>query len=424
MKAVLLPLLLASLSVNALWWFRPVPPGQSVPPAAPVTAVDSNRGPEAASPRPKGASVTEVEADVPLRWTDVPTGDLQALADHLRERGVPPHIIRGIVGHYLGEEYRTKRKDLQSRMRPYRYWEGTRSSSPEDLNLRAELRNLAREQNNRLNALAGTEEPAFDLQSLSYVRQRYGNLPADKIVAVQAIESDYNELTSQVRQAAQGVMLAQDREALALLEHERRKDFQAILTPAEFEEFELRTSNTGSQLRRNLHVMQPTEAEFRTLFALQRPFDEKYMTSSAPRSRESLTQRQAEERELIAAAKAALGPERGAEYEKARDYNYVHAHSVAQSLGLPKETGDKLWNVQKEAMQQFNRIGTDSTLNSADKAKRQQEHVQAVRAALIAEVGADNLSVYEQGGGGWLKSLETAANRSLQRPPTPAPAGR
>ena len=422
MKAVLFPLLLASLSVNALWWLRPVTRDQSEAPATPVTAVNSTRGPEAESPRPNGAPATSVAADVPLRWADFPTGDLQALADHLRERGVPPHIIRGIVGHFLNEEYRAKRNALRARMSPIRYWESTRLSSPEDLALRADLRDLAREQNNRLNALAGTDEAFFDLQSLSYARQRYGNLPSDKIVAVQAVESDYNDLISQVRQAAQGVMLAQDREALALLEQERRKDFQAILTPAEFEEYEFRTSNTGSLLRRNLHVMQPTEAEFRAIYALQRPFDEKYMTSSAPRSREHLAQRQTDERELIAAVKAALGPERGAEYEKSRDYNFVHAHSVAQSLGLPKETGDKLWNVQKEAMQQFNRIGTDSTLNPAEKAKRQQEYVQSVRASISAEVGADNLPTYEQGGGGWLKSLETAASRSLQRPP--APSGR
>lgn len=426
MKPVVVLLLLASLAANAVWWSRPAAPSHPASPAD--SSAELDRGLESSadpSRQPNPAAPVDLAAIALLKWAGLPTGDLQALADRLRERGVPPHIIAGIVGHFLEEEYRAKRNALRARMSPVRYWEGTRSSGPEDMALRAELRNLGREQRDRINALAGTEESFIDPQYIAYFRQRYGDLPAAKIEAIQSIEIDYSDLMNQVRTASQGLLLAEDREALALLEQERRKDYMAILTPAEFEEFELRASNTASQLRRNLDTMQPTEEEFRTIFRLQQPFDEKYLSSSTPRGPSYTAERQAAERELVAAVKAALGPERGAEYEKSRDYNYVHAHMVAKNLGLPKDTGDRLWNVQKDALQQFNRLGTDSTLSAVEKARRQQEYVQSVRAAIAAEVGAENLPTYEQGGGGWLRSLEAAANRSLNRPPPPtAPPAR
>lgn len=424
MKPIVALLLCASLAANALWWTRRADDSARKPEPAIAAADNPTGAPETEISRESSPAYALAHAVVPLKWADLPVGDLQALADFLRERGVPPHIVRGIIAHYVDEEYNEKRKALSAQSSPAGYWENSSNSGPEAMALRAELRNLARERNDRLNALVGQVEPVFDPQFLSYIRQRYGNLPTSKVMDLQAIERDYNELQSQVRQASQGVLLAEDREALALIEQERRKDLMAILTPEEYEEFEFRSSNTGSQLRRNLDMMQPTEEEFRTIFRLQRPFDEKYLSSSAPRTPTAFAERQAAERELIAAVKAALGPERGADYEKSRDYSFVHAHSVAKNLGLPKETGDRLWTLQREGMQKFGTVATDASASPAERGRLQLEYVQSLRTAIAAEIGAENLPSYEQGGGGWLRSLEMSANRAINRASPPPPTAR
>ncbi len=420
MKTLVVILLLASLVANSLWWMRPADGSQHESATTPAANSTAAVGPEPAVVQPNHLADTLVPAVVPLQWADAPVGDLQALTHYLRERGVPLHIIRGIITHYLAEDYREKRTALTARMSPMRYWENSSNSHPEDLALRAELRNLAREQNERMNTLVGPVEPAFDTQYLSYIRQRYGNLPTAKVMELQAIERDYNELQSQVRQASQGLLLAEDREALALIDQERRKDIMASLTPEEYEEYEFRTSNTGSQLRRNLDMMQPTEEEFRTIFRLQRPFDEKYLSSSAPRTPTSAAERQTAERELIAAVIEALGPERAAEYEKSRDYSYVHAHSVAKGLGLPKESGDRLWSVQKNTLQQVNEVGRSGSATPAERSQRMLEVVNAAKAAIAAEIGEENMQTYQQGGGGWLRSMEQSATRISRPPARPA----
>jgi hypothetical protein len=423
MKLLVALVLLGSLTLNAVWWTRT----DTLPPSAPApVAMDSNL-PEQPSRTAQAHSTETVSPSnaIPLKWAELPAGDLQALAKALNDLGVPAHVVRGIAAYYLAQEYRAKREELNARMGAYRYWENTMYAGPDQAALRAEMRNLAREQNERLNALAGTSDHFFDPISLVYMRQRYGNLPPDKVTQLQAIEADYSELTNQIRQASQGLTLPEDREALALLETERRKDFAAILTPEELEEFDLRASNTAQQLRRNLDAMQPTEEEFRLIHGLQRAFDEKYSSNSVGRnSRAFVTERQAAERDMVAAVKAALGPERGSEYEKSRDYAYVHAHSVAKGLGLPKDTGDRLWNLQRDAFQQFNRVGNDSALAPTERRQRQLEYVQSLRTAIAAEIGAENLPSYEQGGGGWLRSLEMSANRAINRASPPPPTAR
>jgi hypothetical protein len=421
MKPVVLLLLLASVSANAVWWLRPALISGSAASAQHSTHDDAVSAASTDAPANTSGPTPAGDAPLPpaLLWTSLPAGDLQALADHLRAHNVPPHIIRGVVGYYLNEEYKPRRQALRDRITPTQYWKQNMYSRSNDAGIRTEWRALMREQGERLNALSGTSESFIDPYSSAMMRQRYGNLSPERIEMVQAIESDYSELMMQVREASQGLILREDREALALLEQEKRKDLLAVMSPEEYEELELRTSSTAHSLRRSLVTLEPSEAEFRAIHRLQLAFDEKYNATSARRNdRAFLVERQAAERDLVAAIKAELGEERGAEYEKTRDFSYVHAHTVAKGLGLPKETGDRLWSVQKNAMQQFNEAGRGGSNSPAERTQRLLGVVNAAKAAIAAEIGEENLQTYQQGGGGWLRSFEQMATRT----PGPAPA--
>ena len=60
------------------------------------------------------------------------------------------------------------------------------------------------------------------------------------------------------------------------IERYGEKFAERILTPAELEEYDLRNSNTGRAMRRELAAFNPTEEEFRAIYKLRQPVDEKY----------------------------------------------------------------------------------------------------------------------------------------------------
>lgn len=412
MRVLVTLLLLVSLAANATLWMRSKErSAASSTPLTNETQTAAAVSPSAAGQPRRPDHAVEAATPMGLDWNALPTGDLTLLASHLKERGFPPHIVRGIVSYYLDREYHPRRQALQEQGGIVPYWKQSSYTST-TANQRAELRALYREQTDRLNAITGTSPETFDEAVRQAMSHRYGALPAATLQMVQSIEQDYSELTQEIRNESQGMMFASDREKLALLEEERRKDLLSVLTPEQFEEFELRTSQTSNTLRRSLAVMKPTAAEFRTLHRLQQAFDEKYSSMYVRRTDPAYMQeRQAAERELIAAAKAELGAERGSEYEKSRDFNYVHAHTVAQQLNLPKESGDRLWQLQKNAFEEFNRAGSAPGMNTEQRSQARLEYLKTVKASIIAEIGEANLPTYQNGAGGWLTSMEQMALR-------------
>lgn len=417
---ILIPLLLlASIAGNAALWIlsRASSPRSEVATSFSSTATSTEHvsvtDSKANTPSPAGAASTSS-----LTWEGLSTNDLAALAKILRERGYPPHIVKGIVGHYLAEEYEPRRKALMAENAPDLYWKANAFMPATNASQRAELRALNRELVERLAALTGTEATMLEAGSLHMMRHRYGNLPAITLEAVMAIEQDYSELAREIRGTGLITLLPSDREKLALLEEEKQKDLLGILSPEQYEELQLRTSSTAQRLRTSLAIMEPTEQEFRTLHRLQKEYDDRYTAThinrNAPGFREQ--QRQAEQ-ELIAAAKAELGPERGEAYEKSRDANYVHAHTVARQLNLPQGTGDHLYALQKDAFQELNRIGNAPGLNAEERQAAQRTFVRERVAAIATVVGEDNLSTYRNGMGSWLNAFEQMPNRNIQTAP-------
>ncbi len=422
MKAIVVLILLLSLVANGmLAWRRFDVPTRtdSASPNMPAKSaqvgggkrVDHERAPE----------VTSGKSLFPP-WRSLPTGDLAALAVALKEQGYPPHLVRGIIAHYLDLEYEARLRALREAGGPAQYWKGSTFFTATNGKLRTEMRSIARERKERLDALTGTDASTLDgldRYSLHNLRQRYGDFPPATLKSLQAIEADYSELAREIREGGSGVLLPSDREKLTLLDQERRKDLQALLTPEQFEELELRTSSTAAALRRTLTLMEPTEQEFRTLHRLQKAYDETYAFTSVRRNDPGFRaqQRQAEQ-ELIAAVKAELGPERGAAYEKSRDPNYVHAHTVARQLGLAPEAGDRLAKVQQDTFREFGQIGAAAGTDPEQRRAAQLAFIQEKKAAIAAIVGEANLPTYQAGMGGWINAAEQNLRRSAIQPGT------
>jgi hypothetical protein len=376
-----------------------------------------------------GGSPTGINAaDVsPKLWENLSAGDYAALTERLRAQGFPPSIVRAIVGSVVSENFAARRKALTPPKTQVPFWQAEKPADPKTL---AAMRELSREQSKLMKELLGPNmPPSDDPYYLASQKRQFGDLPTEKVEQLRKVQQDYGELRGEIYSAA-GLgaggpitLSAEDRSNLALLEKEQRADMQQLLSPQEFEDYELRSSQTANSMRYQLSAFEPSEQEFRTIFPLQRAFDEQYRMAGVdgPMSQDAMRQRSEAQKQLIAQIAAALGPERGAEYERAADSSYQQIHNVVSRLDLPKEAAIEVWSVQKDMEQRMRAIYSDPKLPPAARNEQLAGLAQEATTKLASTLGQRGLEVYKQYAGYWMQGLQPRQNTPRVVPASNAP---
>lgn len=401
MKNLLFPFFVVSLALNAAFAFiflRPSPAAFEVMTSTVVV------------PRPAVNTPSAPAPSEPEAWTTLPAGELPALIVDLRAAGYPKDVIRAIMSALINQQFKERRQALDPDRDNRPFWK----DRPPDPNYQLAMMQLSREQQKILRDLLGPDAEPDDPMSVARQRQRFGNLSPEKMLETQDVVRSFDDRRNAIY--ASGVFAAAEREKLADLEKEQRAALALVLAPAELEEYDFRNSNTGRMMRSELIAFQPTEAEFRTIFALRRPFDEQVAqtnTAGLP-SQEQMAQQSKAREALKAQIVAALGPERGAEYELTTDFNYRRVSQVVARLELPPQTTRLLSDTQKEYQQRMAEIRKNTTNPEERTAQLTALHQEATGKLSTMLGGTEGFEAYKQYGGAWLQGM-------LPRPTPPRP---
>jgi len=409
-------LLVASLAVNAAVLTLYLKPSSGAPLAgSPAAAALAEKS---AGPTASGASVPSAASDAAIQtaqlaksWAELQTGDLNTLVARLKAAGFSTSMIRAIVFAQVNEQFAARRKELAGNQTEQPFWKNQRSAMM-DPKIMTALRDLGKEQMALMKSLLGPDGVPGSDEMNAWQRRQFGNLTPEKLTQLQSINTDYSELQQEIMQKANGVMLPEDREKLAYLEKEKLADIAKTLTPQEFEEFQLRSSNTANQLRGQLGSFNTTEAEFRALYKAAAAIEEKYRTAGT-RNPSDYQSRQAD---MLAQAKAVLTPERFAAYNLATDPQSRQVSSLVARLELPPATTQQVVSLQQDFQNRQRALMTNRELTPANRTAQQAALLQEATAKLSTTLTPRGLEAYKQNGGQWLESLKP-------RPAPTAPGG-
>jgi hypothetical protein len=408
-------LLFASLTANAalfaVFAFKSSSASSATGKTAAVAQADISDSSATKPSEPAGA------ANLPATtWSALQTSDLSTLVTRLRAAGFPPEVIRRIVSDQLEQAFAKRYSDLLQQQFDRPYWKD-RGFPSLDAKTMSAMRATGKEYSDTLKSLLG-EDPNADYSTNVIQKLVYGDLPSAKIEQLQTIESDYNELTMQVQNTARGLMLPEDQEKLALLEKEKRADLVKLLTPQELEEYDLRSSNTASQLRFELATFNPTEAEYRALFKLQSALDEQYpMPTGGMITSEQMAPRQAAEKQLQPQIQALLGPDRYADYQLATDPKYQQVNRLVARLELPASTSVEVVNVQENIQKQAMALRQDGTLTPDQRNAQLAALAQQAQTQLTATLGLRGYEAYKETSGYWLQNLQPRPAPTVRKSP-------
>ena len=183
-----------------------------------------------------------------------------------------------------------------------------------------------------------------------------------------------------------------------------------ILSPQEYEDYQLRLSQTAMMMRMQLASFDPNEQEFRSIFKAKKQFDDEFglagMSGAAGGDKAEREKRDAAKKEMDAQIKAILGDARYADYERSQDYAFQGIYRVTEKNNLGKDAAIKVYDMKKAAEDEAKKLRSNTSLTG----EQRNAALQGIRAETensIKTVFGDKAyqSYQNQPGAYWLKSI-------------------
>jgi len=407
--------LLASLAANAVLFafvFQSRP--ASTAPANPITVASTQRPLAPNQAKPAAALSAADQASLTRAQALLATDDFPLLVARLRAAGFSPRDIKAIVTARVADRFGALRKAAVAQQAVVPYWRST-VSFPNDPKAGAEIRRLFEAQNTTLREVLGADFAASDEWSALIQERKSGYLPPEKADRLNQIIDDYNDLRRETYWTAQGVMLPEDQQKIALLEKEQRDDLTALFTPEELEAYELRTNPIAHQLRNQLSSFQPTEEEFKNLYRIEQAARAATQAGdSIPaqiRSDPAALQKylQAIQADKEKQIDTTLGTDRAAAYRMMIDPNYQYIDKLATRLALPAATVPQVYTVSKDYQTRAQALWNNQALTPENRSVQLNALAAEAETQLGSLLGPRGFEIYRNQAGAWINTLKLNA---------------
>lgn len=347
---------------------------------------------------PAKAAKARSEAPVGESWAQLNGEDLPTMVNRLRAAGVPIDFIRALAAARIREGFAERRKALRGDTDNQSYWK----TATLDPRIRAGEMQLYREERAAMRQLLGAD--AEGPETSLYQNKRYDNLPAAKVQEIKDMDRSFDERRSEIYSSVISTYSPEQARRLEDIRKEQEAALSRILTPEEFAEYQIRNSDAANQLRFELTAFNATEEEFRSIYKLQSQL-EPYRQNMSQDEMQKHFEAQRQTQEQI---KAMLGPERGADYARATDYQYRQMNQLVTRLELPADTTNKLWEVKTDTEKRLREFSGDAQARNQHLATLKQDAERRIEAL----VGTRGMEPYRQYSSDWMRILTPPSART------------
>jgi hypothetical protein len=303
-------------------------------------------------------------------WDSIESRDYKQYIANLRAIECPEATIRDIIVADINKLYEPREAPLRVQNLYAAGGPSNKYGDLNDLQRMRQLREVQLEKRTLLKELLGIVIPLDPMRTVN--PRRYGDfeaafaaVPADKRAQVQTIQENYWYQSDYLNVQVAGPhdpKAAEDQKRL--INEERRRELAKVLTPAEMEDYELRTSHAASYMRAQLRDFTPSEQEFREIFRIKAEYDihfgGKYNAHNGPVEELNPGIRP----EIEQRVQQVLGEQRYQEYQRTRDPNYRALSQVATRYDLPPGTANAAYDIDQRYRDAKARLSSDPALTA------------------------------------------------------------
>ena len=312
-------------------------------------------------------------------WEQLESKDFAVYIKNLQAIGCPSDTIRDLVVAEVEQQYALKKIDAVASV-DMEWW---RTSPTREF--RATLRSVAeeldREKHDVLDALLGpgwAEKLVVEDYGERFTGEILSAVPLESQERIKEINRRYSALLNDASTGMGVVQIAEMRQLA-------RAEIQALLSPAQFEEYLLRYSASAGALRRELDGFDVTQEEFRELFRKRDRLEQQRALQDLDASGgTSLAQ------DFRSVYESVLSQERNEEYRLYQDPVYRHSVDLVEELGLAKDSALAVYQVRQAAEQEHLAIQNDVSLSEQEKADALAAMRQERQDVLLELLGTEN----------------------------------
>jgi len=407
LKALLAVSLVVNLALAAtIAWMAKRHPTRSAETQAAET-------PTAVAPKTKPAMLDVASPAAPEKsfdWRMVESEDYRKYIANLRAIGCPEETIRDIIIADVNKLFASRKQALKTSTNKFEFWKaGNIFVDAMDPDRIEKAQELAREKRALLKELLGVapEEKPDLLAGFDPFGSMLDFLPAAKQTEVMEL---FQKLQARMMKSFNGgTPDAEDLKLIQKSQKEMEAELAKILTPQELEDYQLRMSQTAMMMRMQLTSFEPTEQEFRQIFAQKKKFDDEFNpmglgTGSLDKAeREKMN---AAKQEMDSQLKSILGDARYVEYVRAQDWAYQGIYRVTERQGLPKDAAVKVYDMKRIAEEQARKIRQDQALTKEQRTAALHGIRAETENSIKAVFGDKGFESYQkQPGAYWLKNI-------------------
>ena len=349
-----------------------------------------------------------------FHWSQLESEDYKDYISRLRTFGVPEKIIRDIIMADVQKLYRPRFAALRPPKKPANtnFWEtrnqGYNPNGDQTKEQREQTRALYKEQTELIKTLLGAD--VYDQMSKesgypAWTERTSGPLSNEEREKISELRERFQEAQSEIYAKANNYIDQETQAELEALRRKHRDELAKVLTPEQLLEYELRGSELTQTMRWELSSFDPTEQEFRSLFAykqalkdLEKPLGTNDETPLTPEQRKAQQQTR---KELEEALKTTLGEDRLKEYKLMEQYEYRNLLDA----GVSKESVFKLVDMRSEVESAAQKIRQDKSLSNEQRTEALQGIKAATEKTLTDMLGERRAKYYTSSSGWWLRNL-------------------
>jgi hypothetical protein len=358
-------------------------------------------------------------------WHEVESADYLRYVGNLRRVGCPEATVDDIVvadvnALYLQKSTPVLEEIKRAATRFYKSPPAVEGKSKMRAEADAKLEPLNRERLALLPTILGHEPEKFKTAAAPWayllseiITNEFPYLPLEKSAKVQELK----RLAQEKRDARLPHGSSVTRDDLKFMDELRqslRRDVDAILTPAELQEYLVHNSEEADELQRKLGPISVTDSEFRTMLgALLDFYKDGYYTRYSGDGKSGPAEADGGVRRTF---ESALGEERFDQYQRENDPVYGYIRAFAQRNSLSEEQAIQAYNVKKRFYDGMAALPSDAP-DEASRSQKIGQMLDEAEASLrdILADGALRDRFLQSPGGFWLTRFRSEPGLAEQQ---------
>lgn len=336
-------------------------------------------------------------------WAQIESPDYPTYIANLRAVGCPEPTIRDIIVADVNHLYARKKIAEKPVISSDEWWK----REPDTIAAEAEAKRieaLERERRQLLTALLG---PNWD-----EVERLEKTQPSTSLFALsgpilskispetaQALADSYTRMKQKYAEhlaSARAMGQSENPVIVASIRKRFRSEIESLLTPEQLEEFLLRYSHISTQIRQQFQGMNLTPQEFRAIFRARDAMEKQMDPNDFGNTQEAIQKRAMLEAKADEEIMRVLGQERFQLYKSYKDPVYGEAKTIAQTIGLPTEMIQPLYEINRIVKSEEQRIRNDTSMTPEQKEAELQNARQAQISAIRQLLGDEAFKKWEE----------------------------